>query len=117
MNERSVAAAILRPVRLVQSGFYGDEPSLTDLDNGDLEATTDFRDIYQELLTRVVGTDPGPVLDPGRMRSDSSYSHLARWASRAESMMKMLRDWRRIQPRSVKSTRALFTVSRDEPTS
>jgi uncharacterized protein (DUF1501 family) len=34
----------------VTGGFYGDEPSLTDLDDGDLKTTTNFRDIYHELL-------------------------------------------------------------------
>jgi uncharacterized protein (DUF1501 family) len=50
----------------VTGGFYGDEPSLTDLDNGDLKGTTDFRDIYHELLSRVVGADPTPSVGPGR---------------------------------------------------
>ncbi|MBV8964916.1 MAG: DUF1501 domain-containing protein [Mycobacteriaceae bacterium] len=50
----------------VKGGFYGDEPSLTDLDNGDLKGTTDFRDIYHELLARVVGTDPAPSVGTGR---------------------------------------------------
>jgi len=50
----------------VKGGFYGDEPSLTDLDNGDLKGTTDFRDIYHELLSRVVGADPTPSVGPGR---------------------------------------------------
>ena len=34
----------------VKGGFYGDEPSLTDLDNGDLKFTTDFRSVYATLL-------------------------------------------------------------------
>lgn len=50
----------------VKGGFYGEEPSLTDLDNGDLKYTTDFRDVYHELLTRTVGTDPTPSVGPGR---------------------------------------------------
>jgi uncharacterized protein (DUF1501 family) len=50
----------------VKGGFYGEEPSLTDLDNGDLKFTTDFRDIYFELLTRTVGTDPTPSVGAGR---------------------------------------------------
>ncbi|OBH95753.1 DUF1501 domain-containing protein [Mycobacterium scrofulaceum] len=50
----------------VRGGFYGDEPSLTDLDNGDLKYTTDFRDVYHELLARSVGTDPAPSVGAGR---------------------------------------------------
>ncbi|ORW91225.1 hypothetical protein AWB92_18765 [Mycobacterium sp. IEC1808] len=50
----------------VKGGFYGEEPSLTDLDNGDLKYTTDFRDVYHELLDRTVGTDPTPSVGAGR---------------------------------------------------
>jgi uncharacterized protein (DUF1501 family) len=50
----------------VQGGFYGEEPSLTNLDNGDLKFTTDFRDIYHELLSRTIGTDPTPSVGAGR---------------------------------------------------
>jgi uncharacterized protein (DUF1501 family) len=46
----------------VNGGFYGGQPSLTDLDNGDLKVTTDFRDVYATLLHGVLGTDPGTVL-------------------------------------------------------
>ncbi len=50
----------------VKGGFYGEEPNLTDLDNGDLKYTTDFRDVYHELLVRAVGTDPTPSVGAGR---------------------------------------------------
>jgi uncharacterized protein (DUF1501 family) len=50
----------------VRGGFVGAQPSLTDLDNGDLKATTDFRDVYASLLTQVLDADPEPVLGPGR---------------------------------------------------
>lgn len=50
----------------VKGGFYGEEPSLTDLDNGDLKPTTDFRDVYHELLSRTVATDPTPSVGAGR---------------------------------------------------
>lgn len=50
----------------VKGGFYGDEPSLTDLDDGDLKATTDFRDIYAELIATGIGSDPGSAVGPGR---------------------------------------------------
>jgi uncharacterized protein (DUF1501 family) len=53
----------------VNGGFHGRQPSLTDLDDGDLKQTTDFRDIYATLLDRVLGADPGPILadHPGRL--------------------------------------------------
>jgi uncharacterized protein (DUF1501 family) len=50
----------------VKGGFYGDEPSLTDLNDGDLKVTTDFRDIYHELLTHTLESDPVPAIGPGR---------------------------------------------------
>ena len=50
----------------VKGSFYGDEPSLTDLDNGDLKPTTDFRDIYYELLSQTLKSDPTPSVGPGR---------------------------------------------------
>jgi uncharacterized protein (DUF1501 family) len=46
----------------VKGGFYGTQPSLTDLDNGDLKFSTDFRDVYATLIADVLGTDPGKVL-------------------------------------------------------
>jgi uncharacterized protein (DUF1501 family) len=50
----------------VKGGFYGDEPSLTDLADGDLKTTTDFRDIYYELLSGTLSADPEPSVGPGR---------------------------------------------------
>lgn len=50
----------------VKGGFYGDEPSLSDLDNGDLKPTTDFRDVYYELLSQTLQADPTPSVGSGR---------------------------------------------------
>ena len=50
----------------VKGGFYGEQPSLTDLDDGDLKGSTDFRDVYHELLAHTINTDPEPVIGPGR---------------------------------------------------
>ncbi|WDZ87774.1 DUF1501 domain-containing protein [Micromonospora cathayae] len=52
----------------VRGGRYGEPPSLTDLDGGDLRFTTDFRDVYATLLERVLDTDPGAVLGGWRGR-------------------------------------------------
>lgn len=51
----------------VKGGFYGDEPSLTDLDDGDLKTTTDFRDVYHGLLVHTLGADPVPAVGEGRI--------------------------------------------------
>jgi uncharacterized protein (DUF1501 family) len=50
----------------VKGGFYGSQPSLTDLDAGDLKSSTDFRVVYGELTAKVLGTDPGKVLGSQR---------------------------------------------------
>ncbi|WP_097990632.1 DUF1501 domain-containing protein [Streptomyces sp. f51] len=47
----------------VKGGFYGDQPSLTDLTDDDLRTTTDFRDVYATLLRGVLGTEPDRILD------------------------------------------------------
>lgn len=47
----------------VRGGFYGDQPSLTDLTDDDLRTTTDFRDVYATLLRNVLDTDPAKILD------------------------------------------------------
>ncbi|MEV8374028.1 DUF1501 domain-containing protein [Kribbella sp. NPDC056861] len=46
----------------VRGGFYGEQPSLTDLSNGDLVATTDFRDVYATMLRGVLGADGERIL-------------------------------------------------------
>ncbi|MER5950237.1 hypothetical protein ABT127_29725 [Streptomyces sp. NPDC001904] len=47
----------------VKGGFFGAQPSLTDLTDDDLRTTTDLRDVYATLLGGVLGTDPAKVLD------------------------------------------------------
>ncbi|QNK79790.1 DUF1501 domain-containing protein [Nakamurella sp. PAMC28650] len=46
----------------VKGGFYGEQPSLTDLDDADLKSNVDFRTVYGELLSKVVRTDPQPIV-------------------------------------------------------
>src|SRR4051812_43209429 len=46
----------------VKGGLYGAQPSLTDLDDGDLKYTTDFRDVYATLLGKVLAADPTRIL-------------------------------------------------------
>lgn len=67
-TDHGTAAPVFVAGAPVKGGFYGEQPSLTDLDNGDLKYTTDFRDIYAELLARTVGTDPTPAVGTGRNR-------------------------------------------------
>jgi len=43
----------------IAGGMYGDQPSLASLDDGDLKAGTDFRDVFATLLEGVLDAD-GP---------------------------------------------------------
>jgi uncharacterized protein (DUF1501 family) len=43
--------------------FYGEQPSLATLDQGDLRFTTDFRTLYATMLAKVVGVDPKVAVD------------------------------------------------------
>ncbi|MBI1289863.1 DUF1501 domain-containing protein [bacterium] len=47
----------------IKPGIHGTAASLTDLDEGDLKHTQDFRAVYAEVLQRWLGTDPKLVLD------------------------------------------------------
>jgi uncharacterized protein (DUF1501 family) len=46
----------------VKGGFYGEEPSLTRLDDGNLRFSTDYRSVYATVLESVVGVDPKVAL-------------------------------------------------------
>jgi uncharacterized protein (DUF1501 family) len=46
----------------IRGGLYGSYPSLTDLDNGDLKFTADFRSVYAGILKDHVGADPTAIL-------------------------------------------------------
>ena len=46
----------------VKGGFYGDQPSLGSLINGDLAVTTDYRDVYATLLEGVLKSPVEPTL-------------------------------------------------------
>jgi len=46
----------------VKGGIYGDHPSLTDLDAGDLKHAIDFRSIYATVIEKWLGRDPAPIL-------------------------------------------------------
>lgn len=48
----------------VKGGYYGEQPSLTDLKNGNLKSNVDFRTIYGEVLHRVLGADPTQIIGP-----------------------------------------------------
>jgi uncharacterized protein (DUF1501 family) len=55
----------------VKGGFYGDQPSLSNLTQGDLAVTTDFRDIYATLLEEVLSAPPEQILNGWKGRVTS----------------------------------------------
>ena len=55
----------------VKPGLYGKQPSLTDLDKGDLKFTTDFRSVYATVLTHWLKTPAEKVL--GRAFEDAGF--------------------------------------------
>ncbi|MET0495349.1 MAG: DUF1501 domain-containing protein [Actinoplanes sp.] len=56
----------------IPGGLYGEPPSLTDLDDGDLKHTVDFRDVYALLLGDVLGAEPERILNGWTGRFDFS---------------------------------------------
>lgn len=60
-TDHGTSAPVLLIGNGVKGGLYGEQPSLESLDvNGNLQVTTDFRDVYGGLLQDVLGT---PVKD------------------------------------------------------
>lgn len=61
-TDHGTAAPVLVVGPKVKGGFYGETPSLTNLDQGDLRFTTDFRAVYASVLANVLGVDPSVSL-------------------------------------------------------
>jgi uncharacterized protein (DUF1501 family) len=62
-TDHGTASAMFLLGSPVRGGLYGAAPSLTDLDDGDLRHTTDFRDVYATLLDGVLGAEPERILN------------------------------------------------------
>lgn len=54
----------------IKGGFYGDQPSLSNLIGGDLAVTTDFRDIYASLIEGVLKSPADSVMNNWKGRTD-----------------------------------------------
>ncbi|NUT22823.1 MAG: DUF1501 domain-containing protein [Hamadaea sp.] len=52
----------------VAGGLHGVQPSLTDLDDGDLKMTTDFRDVFGSIIESVLHPDPERFLEGHKLR-------------------------------------------------
>jgi uncharacterized protein (DUF1501 family) len=53
---------ILGGKNAIKPGIYGKQPSLTDLDNGNMKVQVDFRSVYATLVKNWLGTDPKPIV-------------------------------------------------------
>jgi uncharacterized protein (DUF1501 family) len=54
----------------VNGGFYGDQPSLKNLINGDLAVTTDFRDVYATVLESILKSPAEQTLGTWKGRTN-----------------------------------------------
>jgi uncharacterized protein (DUF1501 family) len=61
-TDHGAAAPLILTGAGIQAGFIGDQPNLTDLDDGDLKFHTDFRQVYATVLGNWLGTDSEKVI-------------------------------------------------------
>jgi uncharacterized protein (DUF1501 family) len=61
-TDHGTAAPVLVAGNAVKGGFFGEQPRLTDLDQGDLKFSTDFRSVYATIMDKVLGIDPKSIL-------------------------------------------------------
>lgn len=62
-TDHGTAAPMFLAGPMVRAGLHGQYPSLTDLDEGDLKYTVDFRSVYASILEGWMGVESKPVLD------------------------------------------------------
>jgi uncharacterized protein (DUF1501 family) len=61
-TDHGTAAPLLLFGGGLKGGLYGQQPSLTDLVDGDLKHSIDFRSVYATILERWLGADPAAIL-------------------------------------------------------
>ncbi len=61
-TDHGTAAPLFVLGKWVHGGVYGDTPSLTNLDNGNLRYTTDFRSVYATVMEKWLGASSSDVL-------------------------------------------------------
>jgi uncharacterized protein (DUF1501 family) len=61
-TDHGTAGPVFAVGESVRGGFVGEQPSLTDLDDGDLKFHTDFRSVYATVLERALGADSASIL-------------------------------------------------------
>jgi uncharacterized protein (DUF1501 family) len=61
-TDHGTAAPVFILGNKVKGGFYGEQPSLTNLNQGDLWATVDFRDVYAGLIEQVLNNPADQII-------------------------------------------------------
>jgi len=76
-TDHGVAAPMLVIGKRIRGGFYGEHPSLQDLDHGDLRHTVDFRRVYASVLDHWLRVDSKQVLRARFAPIDGLFARLA----------------------------------------
>ena len=58
----------------IKGGFYGRPASLTDLDDGNLKMTTDFRSVYATAIREWLGYDDAETILKGRFNTLNAFA-------------------------------------------
>lgn len=61
-TDHGTAAPMFVFGKAIKGGLYGAQPSLTDLQDGDLKHGVDFRSVYATVLDKWLGADPAKIL-------------------------------------------------------
>jgi uncharacterized protein (DUF1501 family) len=69
-TDHGTSAPVFVAGNRVAGGFYGEQPSLTQLVQGDLAVVVDFRDVYASMLEDVLDTDAGKILNNWKTKLD-----------------------------------------------
>jgi uncharacterized protein (DUF1501 family) len=69
-TDHGTSAPVFVAGNRVVGGFYGEQPSLTNLNQGDLAVVVDFRDIYASMLEDVLGAEAAPILNGWKTKLD-----------------------------------------------
>src|ERR1035438_9605798 len=62
-TDHGTSAPVFVAGNRVAGGFYGEQPSLTNLVQGDLAVVVDFRDVYASMLEDVLGAEAPKILN------------------------------------------------------
>ena len=62
-TDHGTSAPVFVAGNRVAGGFFGEQPSLTNLVQSDLAVVVDFRDVYASMLEDVLGTEAGKILN------------------------------------------------------